>query len=169
MFKFTNNDLNAIFANEKCTFEAFQELMKDVAFNHKIYNSEGTEVSKQDANVQLREKFSEILGIEPGTKGKELKRAFRRHKLDLFEITEDVLENMIITGWGTNPFFLEFVEAKNGAIGEKNEFYTQDNVILAVSELSGNHHNLFRQRLGEGQTFSVKTSWYGVKSSSLAA
>ena len=142
MVKFSNKDITAIFENEKCSFEAFQELMTDVAFNHKIFNSEGTEVSKQAANEQLREKFAEVLGVDAGAKGKELRRAMRRHQLDLFEITEDVLENMIITGWGANPFFLEFVETKNGAIGEKNEFYTQDNVILTVSELSGNHHNL---------------------------
>ena len=38
-----------------------------------------------------------------------------------------------------------------------------DETVLTVSELSGNHHNLFRKRLGAGSTFSVKTSWYGVK------
>lgn len=163
MIRFTNEKVNAIFEDGKCSFEGFQELMKDVAFNHKIVNSEGAEVSKQSANEQIREKFNEVLGIEPGTKGKELRRAMRRHQIDIFEITEDVLADMIITGWGTNPFFMEFVETKNGAIGEKNEFWAEDNVILTVSEVSGNHHNLFRKRVGEGKSYSVKTSWYGVK------
>lgn len=142
MLRFTNDSVNAIFADEKCTFEAFQELMKDVAFNHKIVNSEGAEVSKKSASEQIREKFSEVLGIEPGTKGKELKRAIRRHQIDIFEITEDVLADLIITGWGSNPFFEQFVETKNGAIGEENQFWTEDKVILTVSELAGNHHNL---------------------------
>lgn len=163
MLRFSNDKVNEIFADPKCTFEAFQELMTDVAFNHQIFNSEGTEVSKKDANDQIKEKFAEVLGVEPGTKGKELRRAMRRHQLDIFEITEDVLSNMIITGWGTNPFFMEFVEVKNGAIGEENLFWAEDNVILTVSELSGNSHNLFRQRVGEGHSFSLKTSWYGLK------
>ena len=49
------------------------------------------------------------------------------------------------------------------ALGDTNEFYVPDESILTVSEVSGNHHDLFRQRLGEGRTFAVKTSWYGVK------
>ena len=49
------------------------------------------------------------------------------------------------------------------ADGDTNEFYVPDEVILTVSELSGNHHDIIRQRLAEGQTFSVRTSWYGIK------
>lgn len=30
-------------------------------------------------------------------------------------------------------------------------------------KVSGNHHDLIRQRLGAGKTFSVETSWYGIK------
>ena len=47
--------------------------------------------------------------------------------------------------------------------GDTNEFYVPDDSILTVSELSGNHHDIVRQRLAEGSTFRVKTSWYGVK------
>lgn len=92
-----------------------------------------------------------------------IRKAFRRHKTDVFEVIEETVENLLVSGWGTNPFFNEFVEIKNMADGDTNEFYVTDDVILTVSELSGNHHNLLRQRLTEGETFRVKTSWYGVK------
>lgn len=38
-----------------------------------------------------------------------------------------------------------------------------DNSILSVMKVSGNHHDILRQRLGAGKTFTVDTSWIGVK------
>lgn len=160
---FTNSNVAAIFERDNCTFEAFTDLMTDVASGKKVYNKEGAEVSTEDANKKIREMMFEVLGVDENSSKKEIRQAIRRHKVDVFEIIENTIENMIETGWGENPFFNEFVEVKSGNAGDANEFYAEDNVILTVSELAGNHHNLFRQRLGEGQTFPVKTSWYGIK------
>lgn len=158
---FTNADTRAIF-EDKCSFEDFSQLMVDVANGKKILNSEGVEQTVDTSNAKIREVMFAVLGIDENASKKELRRAIRRHKLDVFEVIENTVEKMIQTGWGANPFFEEFVEYKSAALGDTNEFYTEDNVILTVSELSGNHHNLFRQRLGEGSTFPVKTSWYGL-------
>lgn len=87
----------------------------------------------------------------------------RRHKLDVFEVIEETLDDLLVSGWGENPFFREFVEEKFMNLGDTNEFWVNDDVILTVSEISGNHHSLWRQRLGAGHAFSVKTSRYGVK------
>ena len=160
---FTNKRTAEVFENdEKFSFEAFSQLTTDLGLGRKIFNSEGKEVATSVANDQIRAKFFEVLGVEEGTKGKELRRAFRRHKIDVFEVTEEVIDKLIVTGWGDNPFFNEFVEVKNAALGDTNEFYTPDKVILTVSEVSNDHVNLFRQRLGEGSTFSVKVSKYSV-------
>ena len=137
---FTNSNVADIFENGKLSFEDFKDLMLKRGQNKKIFNTEGKDVTDK-ADDKIRAKFYEVLGIEEGTKGKELRRAFRRHIIDVFEITEEVLDNLVITGWGANPFFNEFVEVKNGSIGEENQFYTEDKVILTVSELAGNHHN----------------------------
>jgi len=159
---FTNADTRAIF-EDKCSFGDFSQLMVDVANGKKILNSEGVEQTVDTSNAKIREVMFAVLGIDENASKKELRRAIRRHKLDVFEVIENTVEKMIQTGWGANPFFEEFVEYKSAALGDTNEFYTEDNVILTVSELAGNHHNLFRQRLGEGSTFAVKTSWYGLK------
>ena len=160
---FTNAHTADVFENGKLSFEEFSQLMTNVGLGKQIYNTEGKVVDTDKANAEIRAKFYEVLGIEEGTKGKELRRAFRRHMVDVFEVTEEVISQLIITGWGENPFFNEFVEIKNGAIGETNEFYTEDKVILTVSEVSNEHHNIFRQRLGEGQAFQLKVSKYAVK------
>ena len=102
---FTNKNVKEIFENGKLNFEQFVELATNAGLGRKIFNSEGKEVDAKDVNSELRKKFYEVLGVEEGTKGKELRRAFRRHIIDVFEITEDVLANLVITGWGANPFF----------------------------------------------------------------
>lgn len=138
---FTNADTRAIFENGVCTFQAFNDLMVDVAKGKEIFDAEGKTVSVDKVNGKIRKVMYDVLGIEEGTKGRELRRAIRRHKVDVFEVIENTVEEMLVSGWGANPFFEEFVETKNGADGELNEFYTEDKVILTVSELSGNHHN----------------------------
>ena len=47
--------------------------------------------------------------------------------------------------------------------GDTNIFYVEDDTVLTVGKVSGNHHDLMRQRLGAGESFSVPMSWYGVK------
>lgn len=66
----------------------------------------------------------------------------RRHKLDVFEVIEETLDDLLVSGWGENPFFREFVEEKFMNLGNTNEFWVNDDVILTVSEVSGNHHDL---------------------------
>lgn len=124
-----------------------------------------TSYTKEEANAIIRGKFNEILGFSADAKPttKELRKAIRRHKLDIFELVEETIEEMLVSGWSENPFFMEYVEQKNLAEGDKNVFYAPDTSLLVVSEFSGNHHELLRQKLGYGQEFSVKTSWYGVK------
>ena len=75
---------------------------------------------------------------------------------------------MIITGWQNNPFFMDYAEIKNLALGDTNDFYIEDDSILSVSKISGNHHNMIRQRLGAGRHFAVTTEWFGLKFRSLA-
>ena len=153
--KFTNSEVRCIFDNDK--YANFSQLMIDAAKN------EVKQYTKAEANDKIREVMFKVLGVEEGCSRKELRRAIRRHRQDVFEVIEETVQNLLVSGWGENPFFNEFVEMKSMALGDTNEFYVPDEVILTVSELSGNHHDIIRQRLGAGKTFPVKTSWYGVK------
>lgn len=151
---FSTENLSNIFAVN--SYSDFAELMYDTALGHE-------KVDKAVANAKIREIMFSILQIDNSATKKELRRAFRKHKDEVFEVMEETVENLLVSGWPANPFFNEFVEIKNANIGDTNEFYVPDEVILTVSELSGNHHDIIRQRLTEGSTFQVKTSWYGLK------
>lgn len=151
---FSNSEVSNIFAVN--SYSDFSHLMYDTARNQE-------KVSKEEANQKIREIMFQVLGIEPTSDLKTIRKALRRHKADVYEVIEETVDNLLVSGWGDNPFFNEFLEIKNLAAGDRNEFYAQDDVILTVSELAGSHHDLLRQRLGEGSSFSIKTSWYGIK------
>lgn len=116
-----------------------------------------------ESNQAIRNKFNEIMGTNENSSPKEIRRAFQAHRYEVYAIIEDVIDELLVTGWGENPFFRDFVEIKNLADGDRNEFYVEDDSVLTVSKFSGNHHNLVREKLGLGSSFSVNTSWYGVK------
>lgn len=154
MKKFRTMTNRAVF--ETVNFSSFEQLMEDTAAG-----IQG--VSKKEANEKIREVFRQVLGVDENVSRKELRKAIRRNRVEVFEVIETLIPNLLQTGWQANPFFEEFVDYRNGNDGDTNEFYVDDDTILTVSELSGNHHDIIRQRLGVGESFRVKTSWYGLK------
>lgn len=151
---FTNSQVNEVFAVN--SYDEFSQLMFDAGMGQE-------KVSKEDANDKIREIMYQVLGVDETANAKTMRKAIRKHQIDIFEVIEETIENLLVSGWGQNPFFNEFVEIRNMADGDTNEFYVPDECILTVSEVSGEHHDLLRQRLTEGNTFRVKTSWYGCK------
>lgn len=119
--------------------------------------------SDSEADQAIRNKFYEVLGVSEDATGKQIRKALRKTKYDVFEIIEETVEELLVSGWGDNPFFRELVDVRNLALGDKNSFYVEDTSILTVSEFSGGHHSIIRQKLGFGKEYSIKTSWYGIK------
>lgn len=152
-----NTTVQSAFNNDNAQFVCFNELLLDAA--------RGTvkEYTAKEANQKIVEKFRAMLGIEPNDRPQHVKRAIRANQQLVFTIIEEVVEEMIITGWMENPFFNQFVDTKNLALGDENDFYVEDDSILSVSKVSGNHHNMIRQRLGAGRHFSVAGEWFGLK------
>lgn len=124
------------FDNDNENFMNFSELLKDYA------NDDLKEISKKEASKKIVEKFRAALGIEPTDRPQAIKRAIRANKDLVFTLIEETIEELMITGWMENPFFMQFVEVKNLALGDENDFYVEDDAILSVSKVSGNHHNI---------------------------
>lgn len=155
MKKFMNKDLHVVFDTLNYEYEDMKALMIDTA--------RGTQsVDKKEAEGKIREMLFTVLELDTESVKREklVKRAIKNKKNDVFEIIEDVVEDMLVQGWQENEFFEQFVETKNLADGDANEFWTEDDVILSVAQVSGDHHDIILQRLGEGESYSVKTSTY---------
>ena len=156
-FMYFDNVAKNAFENDETQYINFSKLLVDAA-KHEV-----KEYSEKEANAKIVEKFRAALGIEPTDKPQHVRRAIRANQQLVFTIIEEVIEEMIITGWMSNPFFMDYVETKNLALGDTNDFYVGDDSILSVSKISGNHHNMIRQRLGAGRHFAVTTEWFGLK------
>ena len=158
MSKFMNFTANvqAVFNNDTNDFIAFSNLLTDVALGKQA-------VSKEEANAKIVEVFQGVLGINKDSKPAEVRRAVRRNQALVFDIIEETVQNLLVTGWGNDPFFQKYVDQRNLALGDKNEFYTEDNSVLSVMKVAGNHHDIIRQRLGAGAVTSIATYWCAVK------
>lgn len=145
-----------VFNNDVNDFAAFSQLMTDYA--------QGTQqVSAKEANAKIVEVFQNVLGISKESKPKEIRQALRRNQNLVFDILEETLDNLMITGWANDPFMMKYVDQRNLALGDKNEFETEDDSLLSVMRVAGNHHDIIRQRMGAGTHTSISTYWCAVK------
>lgn len=156
-FMMFNENVRNVFNNEEVKFEAFNKLMIDTAYGK---FEEG--ITPKDANDKIVAKFKAIIGCDEKSTKAEVRKAIRRNQKVLFEVVEDVVEDLLVSGWQDSTFMEEFCDIRNIALGDRNDFITEDNSILTVSKVSGNHWDIDRQRLGFGQHFSIETSWYGI-------
>ena len=159
MAKLMNFDAHVrdVFENDDNKFNAFSKLMLDTA---NANFEEG--IDAKSANEKIVSMFKQIIGCDEKSTKAEIRKAIRKNQQVLFDLIEEVVPNLLQSGWQDNPFFNEYVETKNIDIGDQNVFYTEDETILSVSKVSGNHWDIDRQRLGKGASFSVATSWYGI-------
>lgn len=120
-----------------------------------LYKKRVTDFSATQANEVIRKAFVDMMGTD-----KPDARQFRRHKLEIFEIIEEVLEQTITDGMVANPFFDQFVEYRDLNLGDSNEFYVEDRSMLTVARHAGNHWDIRRQKLNIGDSFTVQTEAY---------
>ena len=130
-------------------------LMNDACSN-RVATFSNAETAKY-TDEAVREAFFNILGED-----KLSWRSWRNHKNEIFTIMEDVLNTNLPLAWENPTFYNQFVETKNGARGDKNEFIVEDNSVLVASRFAGNHWDTDRKKLHGKRSFSVDTEWFYV-------
>lgn len=102
------------FENDVAKFEGFKTLCVDAG--------KGTQLdfSAQEASQAIKEKFMEVIGCDEHSTKREIRRAIKAHQQELFAISEEIIPDLLISGWQENPFFKEYAEIKNLAIGDTN-------------------------------------------------
>ena len=151
-----STDVKNVFNNDVNDFVAFSELLTDVA--------RGTQkVTKEEANKKIVDVFQSVLGLDKNSTQREVRKALQHNQQLVFDIIEETVQSLLVTGWGEDPFFQKYVDQRNLALGDKNEFISEDNSIMSVMRVAGNHHDIIRQRLGANEKTSLATYWCAVK------
>ena len=158
-FMHFNTTVQNAFDNDEQKFLGFQELLQAAT----IGKGEVEGYTKKEVNDKIVSKFRAAIGCDEHSTAKEIRKAIRRNQSVVFDLLEETLDNMMITGWQNDPFMMKYVETRNLALGDKNEFYVEDDSMLSVMKISGNHHDIIRQRLGAGSKTSLTTHWVGLK------
>lgn len=127
-------------------------LMNDSLTGRVNLFAEGAEKFTDQA---VREAFFEILGDDKLTW-----QGWRNHKNEIFTVMENVLTTNLPLAWENSHFYNQFVETKNGALGDKNEFVVEDNSILVATRFAGNYWSTDRTKLQGKKSFSVTTEWF---------
>lgn len=72
-----------------------------------------------------------------GKKKRNNKNQRKKHILSfkLFDLLEEIIDRNIVSTWSQNDFFDKFVEVKNFAIGDKNNFepFNESNIVTVPS------------------------------------
>lgn len=131
-------------------------LMNDSLSNRVALFADENQAKYTDQAV--REAFFEIIGQDKLTW-----QAWRNHKNEIFTVMENVLTTNLPQAWEMSPFYRQFVEYRNGALGEKNEYVIDQDGMLVASRFSGNHWDTERQKLQGKRSFSVPTEWIYIR------
>lgn len=154
-----NETVKNAFKNDESVYVEFQNMLNEATANRGVVEG----YTKKEINDKIVEKFRSAIGCDSTSSKKEIRKAIRRNQNVIFDLLEEVMDNLMVTGWQNDPFMMKFVDQRNLALGDANEFYIEDNSMLSVMEVSGNHHDIIRQRLGAGTKTSVRTNWVGFK------
>src|SRR5690606_28006663 len=117
--------------------------------------------SANEANETLRKAFADLMEFSLEGNGKIDRKTFRRHKVEIFEILEEIINETLHEGLENQ--FDQFAEYRNLAWGDENLFKVPANNIFRVALVSDGNGNIRRQRLRDGQEFSVSLDTYAIK------
>ena len=120
-----------------------KNLMFDLGAGREIYDAEaGRVISKAEASDTIRKACFEYLGLTKDSTNKQIKRALNSERgTQFFTVIEEIIDTQIAHGLSENEFFNAWVESKNMADGDRNEFWADDEIILTVSKVSGDNHD----------------------------
>ncbi len=117
--------------------------------------------SAEESNETLRKAFADLMEFSLEGNGKIDRKTFRKHKVEIFEILEEIINETLEEGLKSQ--FDGFAEYRNLAWGDTNLFKVPANNIFRVALVSDGNSNLRRQRLRDGQEFSVDLDTYAIK------
>ena len=130
----------------------------------------GIDLCKNQVNTDFasgtREENMEVLRkalVEANGGSTKLDYKSMRRNVELFEIIETILEMNDVQGFEDNDFFEQFVEYRNLALGDENQFYIEDNTLFTVNTTAEGIGSTLRQRINKGKHETIPTLLYTIE------
>lgn len=160
--KFNHERLNLLFSEDsaKGTYVEFKNLMSDL-MDGEI--QEGT--SKREAEEAVRSVVFDLFEVTASDldKPRVWRHAVEKHTKEYFELIEEVIEEKLDSSLANSELIREFAEVRNLNDGDKNEFWLEEETVLSVGRVSGDHHDLSIQYFKKPTRFTLPMQRYGIK------
>ena len=118
-----------------------------------------TEFADKNPEAKLREA---LIAANGGSDKIDMK-SMRDNKGKLFAIVEETIQTVVEEGLKGDEFFMNFVDFRNLAVGDLNEFTIEADSSFIVSEIANGIATPRRQRIGEKTTVNVPTTIKAVR------
>ena len=115
-----------------------------------IQNKVPNTYSKDQTSETLRQAF---IDANDGSAKFDIK-ALRRHP-ELFEIIETIVPTIIQEGLKGDEFFMNYVDYRNLALGDDEEFWSEDRSLFLVADAAHGTQGIRRQRLNVGEKVTI--------------
>lgn len=139
--------------------KAIIELANDISRGVKTFEIDDKSYSATEATNVLRRALIDA----NGGSFKIDKKTLRRNKVEIFEIMEELVPNIIAEGLEGDEFWMTYVDERNLALGDRNEFLIPSNSLFVVSEIADGIATPRRQRIGETTSLSITTTIHAVR------
>lgn len=91
------------------------------------------------------------------------RKTLRRNKVQIFEIIEELVPVIIHEGLEGDEFWMNFVDERNIAYGDVNEFFVPDNSTFIVTKIADGIGTPDRQRIDHGRKVTIETTKHAVR------
>lgn len=98
-FNFSSNVQN-VFKNDESVYMDFQSMLNEAALNKGMVDG----YTKKEVNDKIVSIFRQVIGCDEHSTAKDIRRGIRRNRTAVFDILEEIVENMLVTGWQNDPF-----------------------------------------------------------------
>lgn len=89
-------------------------------------------------------------------------RTFHRGS-ELFAYVEEILPHIERSLLEADDFWMNFVDERNLALGDQNEFWTEDHSLFLVGTPGEGSQSVRRQRIGAAQSITIPTKMHAAK------
>lgn len=100
-----------------------------------MFDENGNKKTKRDAEDAVRKFVYAIMGLNENSTKRDRNRAMKKHGIELFEVMEEEIDIKVETGFKESEFFNNYVETRNLSRGDRQEFWTDDKVVLSTTKL----------------------------------
>ena len=139
--------------------KAIVSLALDINKGVKTFSFEDKTYSAREAEEVLRQALIDA----NGGSSKYDRKALRRNRVEIFEIIEELIPVIINEGLNGNAFWDNYVDYRNIARGDKNEFFVDTDTDFVVSVIADGIATPRRQRIGGGTRVPVETSVHAIR------